>query len=402
MAAVRALGFRFVFVYLILYIYPWPIGEIPGTDWLSTKMGAPFAAFIAWVAEHVLHLAEIPKDHPTGSGDTLYAFVSVFSAALLAAVIVAVWSLLDRLRTDQRRLDDGFRVLVRFFLAAMMLSYGLAKVWKNQFPMLTEVRLAQPYGASTPMALLWNFMGASAPYTFFAGAAEALGGVLLIFRRTTLLGALVVAAVMSNVVALNFCYDVPVKQFSVHLLVMAVFLAAPDLPRLANLFLLNRPVAPVTLAPSTSRRVTRTRQAIGLLFGGFLVYKNATNAHERYYAYGDGKPPAEDYHVEAMHPPRWKQVTLAAGTFSALSTTDVVDRLSYTVDAAARTMTLGERFAPAATYVLTAARPDAERLLLVGVVRGELVTAILRRYEPAPSRLTSEEFKWIQEYPNNR
>lgn len=57
------------------------------------------------------------------------------------------------------------------------------------------------------MGLLWNFIGASAAYTIFTGVAEVLGGLLLVARRTALLGALVCIGVMSNVVLLNFSYD---------------------------------------------------------------------------------------------------------------------------------------------------------------------------------------------------
>jgi hypothetical protein len=64
------------------------------------------------------------------------------------------------------------------------------------------------------MGLLWTFMGASAAYTIFTGLGELVGGLLLTTRRTALAGALVSAAVMTHVAVLNFCYDVPVKLFS--------------------------------------------------------------------------------------------------------------------------------------------------------------------------------------------
>src|SRR5262249_41283960 len=96
-------------------------------------------------------------------------------------------------------------------------------------------------GEYSPFSLLWTFMGASDPYTNFTGAAEMLGGILLFSRRTTTLGALVCIGVMSNVVMLNLCYDVPVKLFSSHLLAGAVFLVAPDAGRLIRVLLLNRP-----------------------------------------------------------------------------------------------------------------------------------------------------------------
>src|SRR5947199_1204250 len=106
-----------------------------------------------------------------------------------------------------------------------MLSFGAYKVIKSQFPAPSLDRLLEPYGDSSPMGLLWTFMGASKAYTIFGGFAEMLGGALLTVRRTTLLGALVCIGVITNIVMLNFSYDVPVKLYSTHLLLMAIFLA---------------------------------------------------------------------------------------------------------------------------------------------------------------------------------
>jgi hypothetical protein len=49
----------------------------------------------------------------------------------------------------------------------------------SQFPAPTQDRLMQSYGDSSPMGLLWTFMGASEPYTMFVGFAEMISGILL-------------------------------------------------------------------------------------------------------------------------------------------------------------------------------------------------------------------------------
>src|SRR5204863_6312660 len=107
----------------------------------------------------------------------------------------------------------------------------------------------QTFGEASPMGLLWTFMGSSTSYTVFSGLAEVIGGLLLMARRTTLLGALVCIGVMVNVVMLNFSYDVPVKLYSSHLLAMAFFLLLPDLRRLTNVLVLNRPAEPAAPRP---------------------------------------------------------------------------------------------------------------------------------------------------------
>jgi hypothetical protein len=98
------------------------------------------------------------------------------------------------------------------------------------------------------MNVLWSFMGSSPAFTVISGVAEVTAGLLLLFRRTATLGALAGAAVMLNVVALNFCYDVPVKLYSGHLFLVAVLLCLPDLGRLWRVFVRNRTTRPRDLS----------------------------------------------------------------------------------------------------------------------------------------------------------
>ncbi len=107
------------------------------------------------------------------------------------------------------------------------------------------------------MGVAWYFVGGSTAYTIFSGVMEVLGGALMVVRRTATLGALVSCTVLTNIVLLNFCYDIPVKLYSSNLLLMAIFLAAADARRLLNVFVLNRPTARSTLNGqlfSTNRR----------------------------------------------------------------------------------------------------------------------------------------------------
>ncbi len=145
--------------------------------------------------------------------------------------VAAVWSSVSR-RPEHERLYDWLRVYVRFFLAWVMLGYAFQKLFKLQFYDLGLWRLTSTFGEASPMGLLWAFMGASTLYTVFSGGLEAIGACLLFFRRTTALGALILVAVLGNVVMMNFSYDVPVKLFSSHLWLAAVFLLLPDIPRL--------------------------------------------------------------------------------------------------------------------------------------------------------------------------
>src|SRR5205085_11863402 len=102
-------------------------------------------------------------------------------------------------------------VEVRFALQRVRIVYGYIKMMPLQMPAPSLTRLSEPYGDSSPMGLLWTFIGAAKGFEICTGCAEMLGGVLLIFPRTTLLGALICLADTSMIFLFNMCYDVPVK-----------------------------------------------------------------------------------------------------------------------------------------------------------------------------------------------
>ncbi len=244
-SSAKRIGFRFLFCYFALYFFPLPSG-LAEPDWISGIFDKPWQMLSTWVARHVFHIQL--TTFTNGSGDTTYDYIRVLCMVVIALLAAAAWSLAAK-RREYRTLHAWARLWLRYALAASMFTYGIVKVIKLQFADPNHFRLTETYGDSSPMGLLWTFMGFSAGYTFFAGAGELLSSLLLFFRRTATLGALVATAVLANVVTLNFCYDVPVKLGSSHLLILALFLVAPDLRRIADLLILNRPAAPADLEP---------------------------------------------------------------------------------------------------------------------------------------------------------
>lgn len=199
-----------------------------------------------------------------GSGDTSFEWVRLLTIIALSAVITIVWSIVDRHRP---RYDRGWIILrayLRYALAGIMIGYACYKVIPTQFPPPSAERLAKRVGDMSPMGLLWTFMGLSPAYEIFTGVLEMAGALLLVARRTALLGALVCAGVLLNIVLLNFTFDVPVKIFSSELLAMALVIALPDLPRLL-VFLTTAPVPRLT----TDRRLELAGIAARTIF--FIV-----------------------------------------------------------------------------------------------------------------------------------
>jgi hypothetical protein len=159
-------------------------------------------------------------------------------------------------------------LLVRWDFAFSMLGYGFAKLYATQFGELNPTRLAMEVGDVAPMTMVGTFMKANPGYEVFGGIGEVLGGILLFHPRTALLGAVVTFAVMANVCALNWFCGVPVKLFSTHLLLYALFSMAPWRGRLWSVFVSNRPNALKTVAITRAAWARWTMCGLGCLIVG--------------------------------------------------------------------------------------------------------------------------------------
>lgn len=248
----RKFGLRFAVVYWGLYCLDDMVAAIP---WIGMPLRAWHTQANSYVVHQVAHAffgIEGDLVPPNGSGDTTYSYLTILVSFVVALAGASFWSLIDWRKTDYSYARDLLRSYLRYALALSMIGYGLAKVTfeHNQFPEISTYggQLDKTWGNSSPMNVLWAFMGASRPYTIFAGLGEVAAAVLLIWRRTTVLGAAIAFGVMLNVMMLNYCYDVPVKIYSTHLVVMSVMIMLPEAPRLLNVFLLNRTAPSIPLS----------------------------------------------------------------------------------------------------------------------------------------------------------
>lgn len=414
----RAL-FRFLFSYLLLYNFPPFLYAIPVYgEVLRQSYMATWGVVAPWVGEHLFGVAARYRPLGSGYGDTTFGYVLIFCYLILSLAATAVWTLLDGRRANYARLHAWLRVYVRFALACAMVLYGAYKVIPEQFGAPFPSTLLQPIGESSPMGLLWTFMGASIPYVIFTGAAELLGGLLLAARRTTLLGALVCIGVLSNVVLLNFSYDVPVKLYSSHLLLMAVFLAAPDLGRLANLFVWNRWVPPAEQRPLfAGRKGNRAAVVLGTVFILFVTIASLHRSHASRLEFADvatrqrlyGAWEVEELAVDGAVRPLpatdgtlWRRLVFewpgAIGIQYAHDTQ--VHEYELRLDPGPHRYSLCCDPERKAAISFKQVEPDV--LALEGTVEGKQIRGRFRRMDDSRFPLLSRGFHWIIERPLNR
>ncbi|HEY8379149.1 MAG TPA: hypothetical protein VIK91_21800, partial [Nannocystis sp.] len=375
----RRLGVTFLGLFLCLNIIPLMLVAIPVVEEpLTTAWMAVWAALTPVLGRLVG--IEGPIDTiPNGSSDMTWNYLQQLCYLVVAAVATIAWVARVRRQATYEAMLAWVRIVLRYGLSLMMFSYGLIKVFPLQFEPLGPIHLARTYGESTPSGLLWTFMGYSPAYTVFTGLAEVLAAALLLSRRTATLGALLAVGVLANVAMMNFCYDVPVKIYSSVFLLMALFLAGQDLPRIVDVFVRNRAPTPAELSqPALGRRLRIARLVAK---AGFLVTvasmaaQNASHYAERQ-AQVEGRPALYGaWEVERFildgeeRPPRdalrWRQFVVPSFPAALIKRGDGEQTMyGLAHDPAAGTITLTAFDDSGTTMVLAAARPASDELVL--------------------------------------
>jgi hypothetical protein len=269
-SALSRVAFVVCCAYFLFVWVPWTLMILWGIQW-------PFSTLYAigqWPITNVLHL---PEHSPSlTAADYLPNYLAALVVVVVSAAVAVVWALVDRRPANYSRPFVWQHTALRFMLAALLLSYGWHKVLPAQFGRFalgagTDYFIHQ-VGQLPPRDLLWAFMEASRSYQVFTGLMECAAGLLLLTRRTAVLGALLGVADLTNVLMLNIGYDVSVKFFAGQMLLMALFVLAPYANRLIRVLALPEKGQTVQLQPFFARPTAdRTVRVIGVLCAGLIL-----------------------------------------------------------------------------------------------------------------------------------
>src|SRR6266542_1411903 len=247
--------FRFFFTYFLIYCFPFPIDAFEFTK----PVVQPFYKFLDWlipyIADKWFHLHAILSFPMFDKmDDSNYGLAFIYFNIIISSVVAITWSLLDRRTTNYEKLYQWLRFYLRYYLAAFLFGYGFIKVFPSQFQAITASRLTMQVGEQSAMLLAWNFMGYSTVLMRLNGIVEVLAGLLLLFRRTTTIGAILASCAFGFIAVMDFCFNVPVRLLASHLLIMSVFLILEDRWKLLNIFLLNKPTVSTISVPLINHR----------------------------------------------------------------------------------------------------------------------------------------------------
>lgn len=108
--------------------------------------------------------------------------------------------------------SKGVYIFARYFTAFMLMLYGFAKINESQFTVVEWVQ-DEPLKDVHGFWLVWYYMSYSKTYATIVALIQILAGGMLLFRRTTLLGAAILLPVMANIVLINIFFQIPQSAF---------------------------------------------------------------------------------------------------------------------------------------------------------------------------------------------
>lgn len=413
----QKVAFRFFLIFFTLYIIFEPNGFFPMLDSVFALYLTPMQRFIPWLAKIVLGIKVVVS--PTGSGDTTYDYCLYLLMVTLTVIGTLGWSAADRKPRNYNKLFYWLCVIVRYYLALTMVTYGGIKIIKLQFSAPLLGRLLEPLGNMSPMGLAWTYMGFSNGFNYFTGIAEMSVGLLLFFRKTTTLGAILGAVVAANIMAVNYFFDVPVKLLSTIMLLMCLFLLARDVPRMINFFLTNKTVPPANLSPHRFKARWKNITLITIKYV-LIVYVLAMNLYGDLDAasqYGDNAKKPKFYGIYNVVsfvsnrdtvPPlttdstRWSKLLIPYTDGAQVRyMNDSSKYLSFVPDTVHHTFKVYTYADTLHKYVFNY-RVKKDTLILSGKWKKDSLDIVLKRFDEKKFRLLSRGFHWINEQAYNR
>ncbi|MFI5133345.1 MAG: hypothetical protein ACHQEB_03360 [Chitinophagales bacterium] len=415
--------FRFFFIFLLLLIAPWTwLDEIPGVE----KVTRYYYQLMDWAVNtanaNLFHVRKVlvPLN---GSGDTSYGWAQLWLFLSLAFVGCLIWSVVDRKRNSYKQLDYWTCLFTRYSVAFIAFSYGILKLFALQMPFPSQSMMATPLGDLLPMRLSWMFIGYSQHYQVFSGVMETMVGVLLLFRRSVTFGVMVATTVFIHVMVLNLCYDIPVKIFSMEIVLMCLVLLAHQYKRILAFFILNKPAAACSIYNvSFSKKWMRITRIV--LKSGFIIlavgmrFYNYTDYYKSVTGKKESKPIKAgmyDVSVYAVNsdtiPPlltdtlRWQDVIFEKGGFASMKTSDTSFRhiykrayFNYYPDTIKKTISF-ETFSASGKNVFSFRYelPDSNTIRLWGKTKNDSLYVELKKSN-RHFQLAERQFHWLSEY----
>lgn len=243
--------FQAAFIFFVLLVIP-----VDYTWYVKLFSSKTFFAFLNTLTGYRTNFYVVRSESGKWG---LGAYVSWGIAALIGLAGAAVWSFFARnsKRTNYNALYYWLRVIVRYRIAIGIIAFGFLKLYPMQMPDPSISNLDTNFGDYNTYKIYWQVVGVSIWYEIVLGAVEIIGGILLLFRGTAALGAVIVGGVLYNIAHANLAYDGGVHVYSSLFVLFSAFILLQYIPNLWKLLIKGEDVQPNYYYPTLKTKAQK-------------------------------------------------------------------------------------------------------------------------------------------------
>lgn len=277
--------FRIAFLFFGIFSIPWDFGfyvRLWHLDFAYLNYRHLNEVFNFYNPQFVNHYSE--------SGFFgLYSYANYLVVLVVALVGGTIWTLLDKDRKEYNLLYYWVRTIAKYRVAYGIIAWGYKKIFVMQMPPLNEAILHTDFIDFFAKRLYWESISVSPAYEVFLGFAEFIPGFLLLFRKTTPLGAALSAVVLGNVAIANHTYDIGEQVPSASMAMLALFVLWYDLPSIWQLIVNEKDTLITRYYPTFQIKWQQyTKLAIKYTFnfvfvGLFFIFEVYAYTHNDFY-----------------------------------------------------------------------------------------------------------------------
>ncbi|MEO8240153.1 MAG: hypothetical protein ABI576_18755 [Flavobacterium sp.] len=165
---------------------------------------------------------------------------SLVGFSLLSGLLFPfLWQYLEKKqKIDSVKIYGFLYGSIRYCIAFSIASFGWKKFYGLQFIVPAEIS-GMPMNQQTGEWLTWFYFGYSHAFGIIIAVIQIIGGYLLLFRRTLLIGAIILFSLLLNLTLINIFYQMNAGALmqSVLLTIGVLFLILLDYDRLVAFFL---------------------------------------------------------------------------------------------------------------------------------------------------------------------
>jgi hypothetical protein len=214
---------------------------------------------------------------------------------------------------------------------------------------------------------------------------------------------------------LNMCFDVPVKQFSGHLLLMCIVLVAYDADRLLNVFVRQRGTdGPRFVELFTTRRSLIAARVFGALLAACMIVQDVRSEYRGLHEFGRLAPRQPLYGIYEVNNvvkngvtqpalltdiTRWRRLAVAARGARVRLVNDSLVPYRIRTDSSTRVTTFTPFPDTLNKLVGSYAFPDSSHLVIRGRVGTDSIEIAFTRRREDSYLLVSRGFRWVNEFP---